>query len=106
MMEKKSWIGLSETSNVVWDCPEITTQANSFGSTPQSSLLKTASFKLMESEYHASFLRDINSRKGYINGDTLKGNYIVVKFRVQSAADFVYLNAIGIKFNVSNLVPV
>ncbi len=104
MLEKKSWIGLTETSNVVWDCPEITTQVNTYGSTPQSSRLPAARFTLQEGEWCASFLRDTNSYGGLLNGQYLKGNYIKIKFRVQNASTFVYLNAVGVKFNVSKLV--
>ena len=87
-----------ETGNTIWSCPAISTQMNSYGSTPQASVLIEADFKVLESEYHASFLRDSNSIGGLLNGDTLKGGYIVIKFEKSNANTFVYLNSATTKF--------
>ena len=97
-LDKKTWISLMETANTVWTCPEIYTQMISYGSTPQESVLISADFKVLESEYHASFLRDSNSFGGLLNGDTLKGGYIVIKFEKSNANTFVYLNSATVKF--------
>lgn len=104
-LQKKTWIGVSETSNIVWDCPEIYSQLNTYGSQRQESTLTTFDFRLLEGEYHASFKRDINSIGGRINGNSLKGNWLVVKFRVQYPSTFVFLNIVSVKFINSPLSP-
>lgn len=97
-LEKKTWISLTEMANNLWDCPVITTQLNTYGSTPQSSTLVSGNFKQLEGQWHANFLRDANSPGGIINGWALKGNYIVIKFRVQNASNFVFLQGVVTKF--------
>ena len=100
---KKTWIAVATNSNNIWNCPAVTTQLNSFGSTPQSSQLIDADFALLEGTYQASFLRDINSQGGILNGDTLKGTYIIVKFTVTDGSKFSYLIAPSIKYIISQL---
>ena len=64
----------------------------------QESELLEGDFATLESTYNASFLKDINSLGGLIEGDSLKGGYIVVKFEKTNANSFVYLNNVGIKY--------
>ena len=97
-IDKKTWISLLETGNTIWECPEITTQMSSYGTTKQESELKPVDFQVLESEYHASFLKDINSPGGLINGDSLKGGYITIKFQKTNADSFVYLNSATCKY--------
>jgi len=97
-LDKKTYISLMETANTVWATPEIFTQMNSYGTTPQQSQLLASDFQVLESEYHASFLRDSNSIGGLLNGNTLKGGYIVIKFEKTNANTFVYLNSATTKF--------
>jgi hypothetical protein len=97
-LDKKTWISLMETGNTIWATPSIYTQMNSYGTTPQQSQLLASDFQVLESEYHASFLRDSNSVGGLMNGDTLKGGYIVIKFEKTNANTFVYLNSATVKF--------
>lgn len=97
LVEKKSWISLTEISNVIWDCPIIYTNYLSYGSTQQQSNLITQDFVNLESTYSASFLGDINSIGG-LYGDTLKGNFIVIKFRAQHAINLVDLAAINLYY--------
>ncbi len=97
-LDKKTWISLMETANTVWDCPIITTQMNSYDSVSQESELMDADFSVLESEYHASFLKDKNSTGGLIEGDALKGGYIIIKFQKSNANSFVYLNSATVKF--------
>ena len=66
--------------------------------TRQDSELLATDFQDLESEYHASFLRNSNSPGGLIEGDSLKGNYIVIKFEKASANSFVYLNSATTKY--------
>ena len=89
---------MAQTANVAWSCPIIYTQMNSYGSVKQQSELKDIDFVTLESTYNASFLKDQNSIGGLINGTSLKGGYIVVKFEKTSANSFVYLNNVGIKY--------
>jgi hypothetical protein len=97
-LDKKTWISLMETGNTIWAAPSIYTQMNSYGTTLQQSQLLASDFQVLESEYHASFLRDSNSVGGLMNGDTLKGGYIVIKFEKTNANTFVYLNSATVKF--------
>ncbi len=97
-LDKKTWISVMETGNTIWDCPEIYTQMDSYSTTRQESLLKEFDFKVLESEYHASFLRDINSQGGLLQGISLKGGYMVIKFEKANANTFVYLNSASVKY--------
>ena len=92
-----------ETGNTIWACPIIYTQMDSYGTTKQESELLESDFEVLESEYHASFLKDSNSQGGLIEGDSLKGGYIVIKFEKVSANSFVYLNSATTKFINSQL---
>jgi hypothetical protein len=87
-----------ETGNTTWACPVIYTQMDSYGITKQESELLDADFQTLESEYHASFLRDSNSPGGLVEGDSLKGGYIVIRFEKISANSFVYLNSATVKY--------
>lgn len=97
-LDKKTWISVMETGNTIWECPEIYTQMDSYSTTQQESLLKEFDFKILESEYHASFLRDINSQGGLLQGISLKGGYMVIKFEKANANTFVYLNSASVKY--------
>jgi hypothetical protein len=97
-INKKTWISMAQTANSVWICPIIYTQMISHDAVRQESELLEADFSILESTYNASFLKDKNSAGGLIEGDSLKGGYIVVKFQNTSADSFVYLNNVGIKY--------
>ena len=97
-INKKTYISIVETSNTVWPCPIIYTQMSSYDTVRQESELKAVDFETLESTYNASFLRDKNSIGGLLEGSSLKGGYIVVKFEKTSANSFVYLNNVGIKY--------
>jgi hypothetical protein len=95
---KKTWISLTQYSNTAWDCPEITSQLSTYGNTPQSSLIPISNFKRLEGNYHSNFFRDTNSVGGLINGSSLKGNYLIIKFRKQNASEFYFLNLVSVNF--------
>lgn len=99
LINKKTWISLMTNGNILWDCPEISTQMDTEGTSglKQQSQLIPSDFEQIESEYHASFLRDQNSIGGLTDGSQLKGVYIVIKFRVNSS-NFVYLNSATVKY--------
>lgn len=93
----KTFESLMELSNDVWECPEIETSIVSYGAVQQQSNLISGDFDLLESKWCASFLKDSNSIGGLINGDTLKGEYIIIKLRVQNASTLVFLNLINLR---------
>lgn len=97
LIEKKSWMSLTEISNVIWDCPLIYTNYMSYGNERQESNLITQDFYDIESTFSASFLGDLHSIGG-LYGDVLKGNLIVIKFRAQNATSLVFLSAINLYF--------
>jgi hypothetical protein len=98
-IDKKTWISVMETGNTIWACPVITTQMNTGGvNTSQTSLLLESDFATLEAEYQASFLRDSSSPGGLVEGDSLKGGYMVIKFEKASANSFVYLNSATTKY--------
>jgi hypothetical protein len=98
-LDKKTWISIMETGSTTWACPVIYTQMNTGGAaTQQTSLLLESDFVTLEAEYQASFLRDSSSPGGLVEGDSLKGNYIVIKFEKASANSFVYLNSATTKY--------
>lgn len=104
-LEKKTWMNITETANSIWDIPEITTQLNSYGQTPQSSLLLQSDFTEMEGQFHASFLQDINSTGGINSGDSLKGIYMIAKFRALQPSTFTYLNMVAVQYKSSPKSP-
>ena len=97
-LDKKTWISIVETANTVWECPIIYTQMNSYDTVRQESELKEVDFATLESTYNASFLKDKNSQGGLIEGSSLKGGYLVVKFEKTNANSFVYLNSATAKY--------
>lgn len=107
LLQKKTWISLNEVSNIIWDCPVIFTGLVSAASKNlnQQTNLITQDFEVLEGQYSASFLRDFNSLGGIANGDSLKSEYIVIKFRVQKmlSNSFVTLSLVSIKYIESNL---
>lgn len=84
VLDIKTFTSLKEVSSQIWDCPEISTTVKSYGNVKQQSQLIEQDFADLESDYNASFLRDINSIGSILNGSTLKGNWIKVKFRAKN----------------------
>lgn len=98
LLEKKTWISLTEIANDLFQCPTIETQTTSYGTTVQQSNLIEQDFERLENQYHAAFLRDVNSIGGIIDGDSLKGAYITITFQKTNASDLVYISEISVKF--------
>jgi hypothetical protein len=94
---KKTFIALSYQANGIWAAPEITTQLDTYGNTPQSSKLVAANFKRLEGVWHSAFLRDLNSRGGWLNGASLKGGYLVIKLEAPNDGGYYYINVISLK---------
>lgn len=103
MLEKKTFLAISQESNKVWECTEITTQVDSYITTKQQSNLIATDFDKLESMFHASFLRDSLSQGGIIDGDYLKGNYMIIKLNLEIAPDFVFLNLVSVLYEDSQL---
>lgn len=104
-IEKKTWIGVSEVANTIWDMPLAFTNVNSYAGQRQETNLVEGEFTVLEGMPTASFKRDIHSQGGKINGGFLKGNYLAVKLRKQLPTDLVYLSQINVKFIDSPLTP-
>lgn len=102
-LQRKSFKSVEEIGSILWDCPEITTNLNSYGVTKQTSNLIAGDFELLESGWNASFLNDVNSIGGLINGDSLRGFYMTIKFRAASPTDLVNLSLCSIYFINSQL---
>lgn len=102
-LNRKTFLSLMETANAVWYCPSIQSQLNSYGSTPQLTSLSEARFALLEGQYQSAILRDANSPGGIINGDTMHGNYLKIRFQKDSASNFYYLNTVSLVYNNSPL---
>lgn len=98
---KKTFTVITEESNVIWECPEIESNVMSYGNTPQQSRLIPQHFRLLEGNWHSALYRDLNSSGGLYNGNTLKGNYLIIKFQITDASEFSYLNIVSIKFMLS-----
>lgn len=103
MTAKKTLESLFMTSNVVWTCPEITTSLVSHGTTLQQSYLIESDFTELEGEFTTAFKRDTNSNGGRLNGDVLKGQYIIIKFRAKTPENFVFLNSVSVDYIESPL---
>jgi len=97
-LDKKTYLAVMQTSSTVWYCPSIKSQVNSYGSTSQESSLSTARFTLLEGQYNSAILRDANSTGGIINGDTMKGNYLFVQFKIDDASSFYYINTVSLNY--------
>lgn len=78
-VDKKTFMSIQETASQVWECPEIITASNEFGTTKQTSELIVQDFEEYEGNYNAAFLGASNSLGGLINGSSLKGNLMSVK---------------------------
>jgi len=79
-----------------WDCPEITTSSNEYGTTKQQSNLVEGDFEQFEGKYNAAFLCASNSLGGISNGSTLKGNLVTIKIRKQTPARLVTLSSVTV----------
>jgi hypothetical protein len=96
--EKKTWIGLSEVANTTWECPVIYSNVMSYGSQRQQTYLVKSEFKVLEGMPSASIKRDVYSKGGKINGNAMKGNYLVVRFRKTGATELFSLSEVIAKY--------
>lgn len=94
----KSFEYITEYADDTWDVPLMSTNIKSSGTGKQQSSLSEDDFKYEEGEISASIKRDINSNKGRINGDFMKGQYLIAKFRKKEAANFEFLNFVALSY--------
>lgn len=103
LIEKKTWQSVAELASAIWACPIIYTNVKSYGTQRQETLLLESDFSILEDMFHSAFLRDINSIGGIINGDEMKGNYLVCQFKKDSASNLITLSEIQVMFKDSPL---
>ncbi|HRP30447.1 MAG TPA: hypothetical protein PKV73_01080 [Agriterribacter sp.] len=103
---KKTWMNVNEVSSVIWDCPQIETNVNSYGNTKQQTSIAEHEFEILEGNPAATIKRDANSIGGKWNGDFMKGNYCAVTFRRMDASELVYLNTVSVYYKQSQLTPI
>jgi hypothetical protein len=101
-LDRKTYQAINQTGNTIWFCPLITSQATT-GNVTQQSSLSEARFSLLEGQYSSAILRDSNSPGGLINGQTMHGNYLIVRFQKNSAGSFFFLNTASLKYINSQL---
>jgi len=102
-LDRKTFSAIMQTASSPWYCPSIKSQVNTYGSTPQQTYINEARFNLQEGQYNSAILRDINSSGGLINGDTIKGNYLIVRFQKGNPTGFNFINTVSLKYITSPL---
>ena len=103
LLIKKSWHSINEIASGIWAVPTMYTNTKSYGSTNQVSNLVEAEFEILEGNPSCAIKRDANSQGGKINGDFMKGNYLVVKFEKQSASSYITLSEVSTRNSESPL---
>ena len=98
LIEKKSWSSVAELASDIWSCPVIYGNVNSYPGQVQQTDISAAEFANLEGMFHAAIKRDVNSRGGKINGNQIKGNYLVVKFLKKNASNLITLSEVQIKW--------
>ena len=100
---KKSWNSLTEIANAIWAAPNMYTNTYSHGTTKQQTNLVDAEFTLLEANPTAAIKRDVNSPGGKLNGNYIKGNYLVVKLQKTNGNNLVNLSEVSCRFTESPL---
>lgn len=103
LVQKKSWQSIAEVASDTWSCPEIYTNTMSYGTTRQQTTLVSAELVKQEQMPTSAIKRDSNSRGGKVNGQFMKGNYMVVKFQKENASEVINLSEILVYYNDSPL---
>ena len=103
LLTKKSWNSINEIASDVWEVPEMYTNSYSYGTQPQQSNLVPAEFTILEGNPSTAIKRDVNSPGGKINGNFMKGNYLVLKLQKTNASNLVTLSEISVRFTESPL---
>jgi hypothetical protein len=96
-LDKKTFMSVGEVASQIWDVPVIKTDINSYGTTKMESNLVDDDFVELEGTYEAPVLRDVNSIGGILEGDSMKGKYMTMKFRAKTPTSLVSLNLLSLK---------
>ena len=103
-IDKKTFLSITETANAIWYCPSIKSQVSSgTTATVQQTAIVAARFASLEGQYSSAIPRDQNSPGGLVNGNTMHGNYLIVRFQKDSANVFYYINTVSLNYNNSPL---
>lgn len=97
LSEVKTWESVWELASEAWSCPTIYSNVNSFQGQRQESELIKSDLKEYEGVFKSAFFRDIHSIAGLLNGDFLKGSYLVIKFNIENASNVVTLTEVTVK---------
>jgi len=103
LLEKKTWESITEIASAIWASPLIYGNVYSYQGQLQESMLGEYDFANLEANFHAAILRDQHSIGGILNGDVIKGNYLVVKLLKQNASDLIWLSEVSMMFKDSPL---
>lgn len=103
LLEKKTWESITEIASAIWECPLIYGNVYSYSGQLQETMLGEYDFANLESNFHAAILRDQNSIGGILNGQIMKGNYLVVQLIKQNASDLIWLSEVSMMFKDSPL---
>jgi hypothetical protein len=103
LLLKKSWHSINEIASGTWSVPLMYTNTKSYGNQRQESSLVDAEFTVLEGNPSSAIKRDANSQGGKINGDFMKGNYLVAKFEKQNASNYITLSEVSVRTTDSPL---
>ena len=97
----KTFIGISQVSNVIWNSPLLYTDMNTYPGQRQESATFDQYFQLLEAQYRSPFFKDIHSIGGIGNGNSLKGQLMVILLQPTDGSKFSWLAQVAIKYIVS-----
>ena len=103
MIQKKSWNSINEVASGIWEVPSMYTNSYSYGTQVQQSNIVDAEFTLLEGNPSSAIKRDANSPGGKINGNFMKGNYLIAKFEKLNANNLITLSEVSVRFTESPL---
>ena len=98
LIEKKTFLAVTEVANVPWVCPAISTDTFSYPGTNQLSNLVLEDFVLLGTDWNAPFWFDQNSVGGLINGDPLQGSGLNIQFSSSTPGGLSVLNDVAIRY--------
>lgn len=98
VIEKKTFLSVTEVANLPWVCPNIETNTFSYGSTLQQTNLVLEDFELLGTDWNSPLWFDQNSIGSLINGDPLQGNLLSIQFSSSQPSNFSYISEVGIRY--------
>lgn len=97
-LDRKTFMSVAQVSSNVWAVPEIKTDINSYSNIKMQSNLVESDFALLEGSYEAAILRDQNSIGGLLEGDSMKGKLMTMKFNISQPTSLVSLNLVSLRY--------